>query len=300
MFAVMGASGNIGSKISDNLLSKGEKVKVLGRSMERLQRFLDKGAKAFVGNALDSSFLLDAFRNSTAVFTMIPRDNTVHNLRAYDNEMGQSIANAIKQSHVKYVVNLSSLSAYRPDKNGPVKGLYDQEQRLNKLGEINVVHLRPAYFMDNFLRYVGAVKRKGIIATAFKPDLKFPMVSTKDIANVATELMLKGNFSGKIVRELRGERDLSFEEATRIIAESINKPGLKYVQLSYEEARKGLISAGVSANVSNQMIELIKSMNEEIIGRHTPRTPENTTPTSFENFADTFAQVYKNPAYAKC
>lgn len=292
MFAVMGASGNIGSKISDNLLSKGEKLRVLGRSMERLQRFVDKGAEALVGDALDSSFLLDAFLDSKAIFTMIPRDNTVRNLRAYDNEIGESIAHAIKESHVKYVLNLSSLSAYRSDKNGPVKGLYDQEQRLNKLGGINVVHLRPAYFMDNFLRYVGTVKRNGIIASAFRPDLKFPMVYTRDIADVATQLMLKRNFSGKIVRELRGERDLSFEEATRIIAQSINKPDLKYMQLSYEDAQKGAMSAGVSPNVSNQMIELIKSMNEGIIGQHSQRTPENTTPTSFEEFAKTFAGIY--------
>jgi uncharacterized protein YbjT (DUF2867 family) len=294
MFAVMGASGNIGSKISDSLLSKGEKVRVLGRSIERLQRFADKGAEAFVGDAFDSSFLRDAFRDSRAIFTMIPRDNTVHNLHAYDNEIGESIANAIKKSAVKYVVNLSSLSAYRPDKNGPVKGLYDQEQRLDKLDGINVVHLRPAYFMDNFLRYVNMVKRDGIIATAFKPDLTFPMVSTRDIADVATQFMLECNFSGKIVRELRGGRDLSFEEATRIIAERINNPNLKYVQLSYEEAQKGAISAGVSLNVSTQMIELIKSMNEGIIGKHTPRTSENTTPTSFEEFADHFADIYKS------
>jgi uncharacterized protein YbjT (DUF2867 family) len=294
MFAVMGASGNIGSRISENLLSKGEKLRVLGRSIERLRRFADKGARAFVGDASDSSFLLDAFRDSKAIFTMIPRDNTVHNLRAYDNKIGESIGNAIKESRVSYVVNLSSLSAYRSDKNGPVKGLYDQEQRLNKLDGINVVHLRPAYFMDNFLRYAGLVKRNGIIATAFKPDLKFPMVSTRDIADVATQLMLNRNFSGKIVRELRGERDLSFEEATRIIAERINKPDLKYVRLSYDEAQKGLLSAGVSLNVSNQMIELIQSMNEGIIGQHTPRTPETTTPTSFEEFADHFANIYKN------
>jgi uncharacterized protein YbjT (DUF2867 family) len=223
---------------------------------------------------------------------MIPRDNTVHNLRAYDNEIGESIAYAIKESRVKYVLNLSSLSAYRPDKNGPVKGLYDQEKRLNKLEGVNVIHLRPAYFMDNLLRYTDMIKRSGIIAAAFKPDLQFPMVSTKDIADVAADLMLKRNLSGKVVKELRGQRDLSFEEATRIIAERINKPDLKYVQLSYEEAQKGAVSAGVSLNVSTQMIELVNSMNEGIIGQHTPRTSENTTPTSFEEFADQFVKVY--------
>lgn len=294
MFAVMGASGNIGSKISDRLLSKGENVRVLGRSKERLQRFVDRGAEAFVGDAFDCSFLTDAFQDCKAIYTMIPRDNTVYDLRDYDNEIGESIAGAIADSGVKYVVNLSSLSAYRPDKNGPVKGLYDQEQRLNKLGNVNTVHLRPAYFMDNLLRYIDMVRTKGEIATAFKPHLKFPMVYTKDIADVATQFMSDRNFSGKIVMELRGERDLSFEEVTSIIGRRINKPDLRYVQLSYDDAQRGLISAGVSANVSSQMIELIQSMNEGVIGQHTPRTPENTTPTSFEEFADHFINIYKN------
>ncbi len=288
----MGASGNIGSKITKNLLDKGEKVRVLGRSKERLQRFIDRGADALIGDAFESSFLTNAFCDSKAIYAMTPRDNTVNNLRACDNKIGESIANAIQVSGVKYIVNLSSLSAYRPDKTGPVKGLYDQEQRLNNIEYINIVHLRPAYFMDNFLRYTDMIKNKGIIATAFKRDLKFPMVSTKDIANAATELMLKRNFSGKMVRELRGERDLSLEEATRIIAEKIKNPDLHYVELSYEEAEKGATSAGASLHVSSQMIELIKSMNEGIIGSHSPRTVDNTTPTSFEEFADQFVKVY--------
>ncbi len=292
MLAVMGASGNIGSKISDKLLSKGDRVRVLGRSVERLQRFVGKGAEAFVGDAFDSSFLTNAFRDSEATYTMIPRDNTVHNLRAYDNEIGESVAYAVEKAGVKYVVNLSSLSAYRPDKNGPVKGLYDHEQRLNKLDGVNIVHLRPAYFMDNFLRYMDMVKTNGIIATAFRPELKFPMVYTKDIADVATQLMIERNFSGKIVWELRGERDLSFDEATRIIAERIDKPDLRYVQLSYQDAQEAAISAGVSRNVSTQMIELIKSMNEGVIGQLSLRTSQNTTPTSFEEFADHFAKFY--------
>jgi uncharacterized protein YbjT (DUF2867 family) len=292
MFAIMGASGNTGSKITQNLLDHGQSVRVIGRSRERLQRFVDMGAEGFVGDAFDSSFLTTAFRDCKAIYTMIPRDNSVENLRAHDAEIGVSIENAIRNSGVQYVVNLSSLSAYRLDKTGPVKGLYDQEKRLNKLEGVNVIHLRPAYFMDNFLRYMDMVKSNGIIATAFKPDLKFPMVSTKDIAELATQVMLKRNFSGKTVRELRGERDLSVEEATRIIAERINKPDLRYVQLSYEQAQRGAISAGVSLHVSSQMIELIESMNEGIIGQHGPRTSENTTPTSFEEFADQFVKVY--------
>ncbi len=54
MYVIMSASGNIGSKLTNLLLDKGEKVKVLGRSAERLQPFVDRGAEAAVGEVSDA------------------------------------------------------------------------------------------------------------------------------------------------------------------------------------------------------------------------------------------------------
>ena len=99
MFAIMGASGNIGSKIARNLLDKGEGVRVLGRSIEKLKSFIERGAEALIGDAFVSPFLTDAFRGSKAVYVMIPRDNAVDNLRACDNKIGESIASAIQDNN---------------------------------------------------------------------------------------------------------------------------------------------------------------------------------------------------------
>jgi uncharacterized protein YbjT (DUF2867 family) len=66
----MGATGNIGSKITDRLLVKNQRVKVIGRSTERLQPFVDRGATAAAGDAGDSDFLSRAFSGSNAVFTI--------------------------------------------------------------------------------------------------------------------------------------------------------------------------------------------------------------------------------------
>lgn len=292
MFAIMGASGNTGSKITKNLLDHKESVRVLGRSRDRLQTFIDRGADAFIGDASDPDFLTASFTGAKAVYVMIPRDNSVNDLRAQDNKIGERVAQAIRDSGVKYVANLSSLSAYRPDKNGPVRGLYDQEQRLNKLYGINILHLRPAYFMDNFFRYIEMIRKRGIIATGFIGSVEFPMVATKDIANEATMRLLNRDFSGKTFKELRGERDLSFIEATEIIAKEINIPELRYVQLSYDDLEKGLIASGMSSNVSGLILEITRSINEGILGKDNPRTVDNSTPTSFEEFAKTFARIY--------
>ena len=57
MYVIMGATGNIGSKLANILLDKGEKLKVIGRSAERLQLFVDHGAVAAVGDVSDVGLL---------------------------------------------------------------------------------------------------------------------------------------------------------------------------------------------------------------------------------------------------
>ncbi len=50
MYVILGASGHTGSIIADFLLSKGEKVRVLGRDPGRLERLVRNGAEALVAN----------------------------------------------------------------------------------------------------------------------------------------------------------------------------------------------------------------------------------------------------------
>ena len=96
MFVITGATGNIGSKIAEILLSQGQKVRVVGRNAGKLQGFVGKGAEAAVGDLKDSTFLTGAFSGATAAFAMIPPDYTAGDFREYQNEVGASIAAAIR------------------------------------------------------------------------------------------------------------------------------------------------------------------------------------------------------------
>jgi uncharacterized protein YbjT (DUF2867 family) len=61
IYVILGASGYTGSIIANFLLSKGEKVRVVGRDAGRLQRFVRKGAEAFTANVSDAAALTKAF-----------------------------------------------------------------------------------------------------------------------------------------------------------------------------------------------------------------------------------------------
>lgn len=299
MYAITGATGNIGSQIAEILLATGEKVRVIGRNAARLQRFVDKGAEAAVGDLKESSFVTRAFTGATAVFAMIPPDVTVRDLRAYQNEIGESIATGIKNSGVRYLVSLSSQGAELPDGTGPIVGLHDQEERLNRLEGVNILHLRPTYFMENLLMNIPLINRLGIAGSPIRGDLHFAMIATRDIAAHVAERLVRRDFEGKQVQDLLGQRDLSLNEAIAVIGRKIGIPDLKYVQFSYGDAAKGMMEMGISENVTSHFIEMSKALNDGLFAVNRPRTLQNSTPTLIEDFADTFARAYKAQALRK-
>jgi uncharacterized protein YbjT (DUF2867 family) len=290
----MGATGNIGSKLANILLKKHQKVRVIGRSSERLKSLLAQGAEPAIGDVSDAEFLTNSFKGADAIFALIPPNYVADDLRAEYNAIGINIVKAIQQTGVKHVLFLSSVGADLPSKTGVIKGLRDVEQRLNKLNDVNILYLRATYFMENQLSNISMIKNMGINGGNIRGDVKYAMIATQDIAQVAAEHLVKRNFTGKAVHELLGERDVSFNEVTKIFGDKIGKPDLKYVQFSAEDAKKGMMDSGISADVSDQLLELGQAFNDGLIAVNQPRTAENTTITSIEEFADFFADVYES------
>jgi uncharacterized protein YbjT (DUF2867 family) len=293
MYVVTGATGNTGRVIAETLLEKGKKVRVIGRSAERLQSLVGKGAEAFVGSVTDGSAMLRAFQGAQAVYALIPADYAAENFRAYQNEVGKTYASALRQAGVSFVVNLSSVGAHLPDGAGPISALHDVEQQLNQLHGVNVLHLRPGFFMENLFINLDLIRNQNINGTPLRGDLPMPMIATRDIAAVAAQLLLNLDFSGHSTRELLGQRDISMEEVTRILGKAIGKKELAYVQFPYEQAEKAMLAMGLSQDVARSLNEMDRAMNEGRVRPLEKRSAANTTPTSFEQFAESFAAVYR-------
>src|SRR5437764_7691021 len=143
MYVLMGANGNITSKLAGKLCRDGRKVRVIGRNAERMASLRTAGAELSTGNASDALFLEQSFKGAEAVYAMIPPDYSTPDHRKYQNAVGEAIAQAILKSGVKTIISLSSIGALLPEGTGPIAGLHDQEERLKKLAGVNVLHLRP-------------------------------------------------------------------------------------------------------------------------------------------------------------
>lgn len=292
MYVITGASGKIGGKIAEKLLSEGKQVKVVARHAEKLAGLAKLGAEIVIGDIQDSTLLTKTFSGAEAVFTLLPPNMQVVDLHAYQDHVGGSISHAVAESGIKYVVNLSSMGAHLGTGNGPIAGLHRLELRLNAIKGLNVLHLRPTMFMENAFNSIGIIKAMGINGSPMLPDLKVAQVATLDIAAHAARRLLKKDFQGHEVQELLGERDLSMNEMTVMMGKAIGIPDLKYVQFPYEDALKGMIGMGISPSMAASFVEMYKGFNEGALGTPT-RTAANTTPTRFEDFMPVFAAVYK-------
>ena len=291
MFVITGATGNIGKRISEILLEKGQKVRAIARSQEKLKLLQDLGAETRPGSLEDSEFLMHAFRGATAVFVLIPPNYETNDMPKFQEKTGKSITQSILNSGVKQVVNLSSMGAELSEKTGPIVGLHFQEQRLNELNGVNVLHLRPCSFMENQFFSIPLIKSMGIAGSALRGDIPIPQIATRDIAEVAANEMLSG-IRRSSAMEMIGPKDITMSEAAAILGRAIGINDLRYVQFPYEDAKKGMIDSGLTPTTANLLIEMEKGINEGLLGKPIPNVERIRTRTSFSEFAKTFAEVF--------
>jgi uncharacterized protein YbjT (DUF2867 family) len=139
----------------------------------------------------------------------------------------------------------------------------------------------------------------GYAVGPLRPDLKVPMIATSDIGAAAADALLRPSVRGKQTRELLGQRDLTYTEVATIIGQAIDKPDLKYVQLADDQVRAAMVQMGMSDQFARLLLEMTASLNSGYMRALEPRTPQNTTPTSYETFvAETFVPAYQQQAAA--
>jgi uncharacterized protein YbjT (DUF2867 family) len=299
MFVVTGASGNTGSVVANSLLEQGKKVRVIGRHAERLQPLVARGAEPFIADVTDAEALTRGFNGAEGVYVMIPPNAQSQDFRADQRAISEAIGGALEKAGVKHAVSLSSVGADKPDKTGPVVGLHEFENRLNRIAGLNILHLRAGYFMENTLGQAGAIQAFGKTAGPLRGDLKLPLIAARDIGAAAATELLNRDFSGHQTRELLGQRDVDMNEATTIIGKAIQKLDLQYVQLPNEQILPVFIQMGMSSNMGELILEMAEALNSGYMRALEPRSARNTTPTSFETFvAEQFVPVFKGQSKA--
>jgi uncharacterized protein YbjT (DUF2867 family) len=297
MIVVTGATGRTGRRATEALLAKGEKVRAIGRDRKKLAPLAELGAEPFVGNVEDVDSMTKAFEGSSAVYLVLPEDISQQDLRAHQERVSDSYAAAITKAQVRFVVNLSSIGAQNAKGTGPIVGLHDQEQKLNRVAGLNVLHLRAAYFMENLFMSMAPLRSMGTLPGGMQADVKMPWIATKDIGEYAAARLAARDFTGSSVQELQGQRDISMKEAASIVGKEIGKPNVEYVQLPNMVLESALLEMGLPKKTAELIIEMWDGANVGLIVPQETRSAKNTTPTTLESFvSEVFAPAYLHAA----
>ncbi|MUL35459.1 NmrA family NAD(P)-binding protein [Gloeocapsopsis dulcis] len=279
---ITGATGNTGGWIARHLIEAGVNVTVLVRNPKKLNQEIYQNACVLQGSLDDTEFVVQATKRAEALYWVVPSKVDAVNLRAWQRQVGNAAATAVRSNAIPYVVNLSSNGAHLPSGMGPISGLYEVEQMLNAVTQ-NVVHLRPGFFMENYLMQIDAIRTANSVFLPFAGDRRLAMIATQDIAEVAAKLLLHHDWSGQSVLGLHGPTDLSFDQAATILSQGL-KRSIMHVQITLNQLRDGLLQMGASSNVAADYVEMWQGLSHPEYAPAEPRTAETSTPTSFSQF----------------
>ena len=194
MFIVLGATGHTGSVVAETLLAHGQPVRVVVRSIDKGAPWKAKGAEVVVATYDDTKTMHKAFEGTKRGYLLVPPNYQAKAWLAEQQRTMDQAAEAIKASGI-------------PQGTGPIRAVRYGEQKLGSVAK-NLTILRPCSFMENWAPVLGAAKDQGVLPTFLAPDVKIPMISTKDIGWVAAERLMAGG-KGRRVVELAGPEEYS-------------------------------------------------------------------------------------------
>jgi uncharacterized protein YbjT (DUF2867 family) len=285
MIAVMGAAGNVGSKVTDLLLRQNEEVRVFEHK-RKLEEFRERGAEVVRGDTINFEDLKSLFKDTVAAQVLLPENLADPEFVANRSKMSRAIADALRNTQVSHVVALSTVGADRADAVGPPAGLHEFEERLFELEDANVLILRSAFYMDNLLTNLPLIKSQKINGSAIRGDLRFPMIATQDVAREAAERLMRRDFTGHQIKTLLGPEDVGMREATGVLGSLLGLPELPYVEFPPDNLKDALMGAGMSEEAASQLVDMQLALNEGHPFDEVQRTAEASTPTRLEEYLE--------------
>src|ERR671933_508270 len=293
---VTGATGTVGSEVVKQLLSaKGERkeediiVKAAARSADD-STFRNLEVQAIELDFNNCSTLSAALRGVDKLFLLTPFQSNMVDLTS-------NLVNEAKNAGVKYIVKQSVLGADAEQAITPSR-LHRQAEKVIEESGIPFTFLRPNFFMQNFVTFYSSfIKTQGAFYVP-AGDAKASFVDVRDIAAVAVQA-LSGSKNGesKHIRkayDITGGEAISYGQAAEILSKEIGKK-VNYVNISDEDARKGMKDMGADEWTINSMIELFGTTRAGYLSEVSPAVEQVTgnKPITFSQFARDYARAFK-------
>jgi (4-alkanoyl-5-oxo-2,5-dihydrofuran-3-yl)methyl phosphate reductase len=232
MILITGATGNIGTELVKNLVSKRTPIRVISRDQKKVTH-LGPEVERVIGDRHDPSVVQSATQNVEKVFVIAA-------LFDEDHEADRLLIKKALDAGVRQIVLISS-STIHLEKNN-IGALHRQKESLVEESGIPWTFLRPGGFMSNALQWVDTIKSQGKV---FNPtaDGKFAPISPHDIAAVAALALTSSGQEGKAY-DLTGAQLLSTHDQVHILSKVIGSP-IECIDIAPEVAADRMKASGL-------------------------------------------------------
>lgn len=257
MNIVLGATGQIGSMLANNLFQKGQPVRAVVRNEAKALELRKRGIEVIVVDYLDRGAIVKAFQGGKTAFLLTPENPKSENHMDEVRLMIGNYREAVQASGIQKIVGLSSMGAQHESDTGNLFASYLLEQAFSELNT-EQIFVRPAYYYSNWIGYLELVMTQGILPTFFPPGMELPMISPFDVAEFLADVMLREAPRERIY-EICGPRDYNSSEIARIFETVLNKQ-VTVQQILPEEWENTLAQAGFTADGIKNLILMTKAV----------------------------------------
>jgi uncharacterized protein YbjT (DUF2867 family) len=290
---VTGATGNVGNEIVRQLsaiATKDSNVKVKAgvRSIKNGDKLEEKTELVEIDYTKPES-LSKALEGIDDLFLLTPFQSDMVELSS------NLVSEATKAGTIGHILKLSVMGADSDPGITPSR-LHRQAEKIIEQSGIPFTFLRPNFFMQNFVNFFSnSIKSEGAF---YLPagDGKASFVDIRDIASVAVKILTdnqNGKYDGKAYN-ITGSEALTYRDTAEILSKEVSKR-ISYVNISEDDARKGLKEMGMDNWFIDSMMELFTISRAGYLSSISPAVQELTgkKPITFSQFAKDYAGSFK-------
>lgn len=203
MILVTGATGTVGSKVVEQLVGRGAKVRAMSRREIEIP-----GAEVVHGDFEDPRSLIEALSGVEAAFLVTAPSRPV-----IDHD--EAFASAARTAGVQRLTKLSAISAADPD------SWHHRAEQPTRDSGLDWTVLRPGTFASNLFHYAPMIQNGDTIPN-WTSTGAIGVIDPRDIAAVAVEVLTSVVHIGREL-VLTGPRLLTFDQQIAVLNEVLGK-----------------------------------------------------------------------------
>ncbi|MDL2259160.1 NAD(P)H-binding protein [Eubacteriales bacterium OttesenSCG-928-K08] len=277
MNIILGAGGQVGSRVAALLESKGKPVRRVFHHAPQQLTAKAQHSEDVVADYFDEESLKKAFDGADTALLLTPESMTSKDMLADARRVLANYVAALKNSGIRRVVGLSSCGAQQTPGAGTLQLYALLEETLHSL-DIETCIVRPAYYYSNWMMYMDTARKDSILPAFFPPDHAIAMIAPQDVAAFIADVLDDG--MTRQMAEITGPTAYTASDIARCMGDMLGKDVVA-IQIPREEWLPGLLQAGFSQSSAEHLL----GMTQAVIDNRTNFTTQPIhTGTTFPNY----------------